>query len=82
MDTVKRIDIFPVKKYELLLHSLHSNYLNDPWLEFAIQENIKSKDFKTCTAFVMIWETCPVVVLQYWVGSDKRLDYYILQKET
>lgn len=58
--------------------------LNDPRFEFAIQENIKSQDFKTRTAFVMVWKTCSVVVLQNRMSSDKGLDDHILctQKRT
>lgn len=51
---------------------------NQPRLQLLVEENIKSQDFKTGTAPVVIGEASAVVVLQNGMSCYQGLDDHIL----
>ena len=52
--------------------------LQEPRPELPVYQDVKPEDLKACTAFVVLGEAGPVVVLQHWVSRNDCLDDDIL----
>ena len=53
-------------------------HLNEPWLEFPVQHDVKAQDLEAGTASCVVGETGSVIVLEDWVGCNQGLDDHVL----